>query len=285
MPARVSSYMTDKVITISPDDTLAHARRVMLQSGVNRLIVVDEEQPVGVLTVTDIINTIMGRFVGHPLDSVYVSQAMSRDLKTIRVTQSIKTAASLMVRYKIGGLPVITADERLVGIITRTDLMRAYADRSQGRFSVGQVMRREVAVVRPEHHIFYVASKVQADPAGKVVVIDGDNRPIGIIAKRDLAFVTLPPSVSPKRRGKLKKRKVVDPSREKIVAARFYPIQVAEEIMTPNPLTIAPGADLADAAALMYEQGIGALPVVNDDGELVGIVTKVDIVEVIARFF
>ena len=285
MPARVSSYMTDKVVTISPDDTLAHARRVMLNTGVNRLVVVEDDQPVGMLTVTDVIRAIMDKFVGHPLDSIYVSQAMTRDLKTIRITQTIKTAAATMIKYKIGGLPVVTADDRLAGIITRTDLLRAYADKGHGLFMTGQVMRREVAVVKPEHHIFYVVNKLQADPAGKVVVVDGENRPIGIIAKRDIAFVTLPPTASPKRRGKLRKRKVVDPLKDRVVAARFYSIQVAEDIMTPNPVTTTPDTDLADAAALMYEQGIGALPVVNEDGELIGIVTKVNVVEVIARFF
>jgi len=282
--ARVSTYMTSDVITIDPMDTLAHARKLMLSKNVNRLVVVEGDRPVGMLTVTDMVNALLTKFIGVPLDSIYVNQVMSRDLKTVRSTQTIRTAAQIMFKYKIGGLPVVSADDRLVGIITRTDIVRAYAERGSGRFMVGQVMRREVATAKPEHHLFYILNKLQGDPAGKVVIVDDNNRPIGIIAKRDLAFVTLPPRATLKRK-RMKKRKVYDPDRDKIIQSRIHTIAVAADIMSRDVKTASPNDDLADAAGIMYENDVGALPVVDNEGSLIGIVSKIEIVEVVAKFF
>jgi acetoin utilization protein AcuB len=52
--------------------------------------------------------------------------------------------------------------------------------------------------------------------------------------------------------------------------------------MTPNPLTIGDSEDVAKAAEIMISHKISGLPVVNDSGSLVGIITKTDIVRVVA---
>ena len=49
----------------------------------------------------------------------------------------------------------------------------------------------------------------------------------------------------------------------------------AKDIMTPNPITIAPDAPIAEAARLMFEHKVGGLPVV-DNGRLIGIITETD---------
>ncbi|HET9906977.1 MAG TPA: CBS domain-containing protein [Anaerolineales bacterium] len=49
----------------------------------------------------------------------------------------------------------------------------------------------------------------------------------------------------------------------------------AKDIMTPNPITIAPDATIAEAARLMFEHKVGGLPVV-DNGRLIGIITETD---------
>jgi CBS domain-containing protein len=53
--------------------------------------------------------------------------------------------------------------------------------------------------------------------------------------------------------------------------------KTARDIMTPNPVTVAPGASVTDAAKLMVERRIGALPVVEND-ELLGLVTEGDLI-------
>jgi CBS domain-containing protein len=56
-----------------------------------------------------------------------------------------------------------------------------------------------------------------------------------------------------------------------------------EEIMTPNPITIAPDATIGEAARLMLEHKISGLPVVDEGGALVGIITESDIFRIVVR--
>ena len=53
--------------------------------------------------------------------------------------------------------------------------------------------------------------------------------------------------------------------------------KTARDIMTPNPITVAPGVSVTDAAKLMVERSIGALPVVENDA-LLGLVTEGDLI-------
>jgi len=261
--------MTRQVYTVRPEEPLARARKLMLSKGVGRLVAVDDDNRVaGIITVSDIADALVNRFPSRPADSIRISEVMTRDTITIEPTKTVKTAAFTMLKYGIGGLPVVNSLDELVGIITRSDLLKAFATRYHGVYTVGDMMRRDFSTARPGHSVFHVSRLVSIDPAGKVLIVDGDGRLVGIIAKRDLAFLA-----TPVRRGPSYVR-----GRGGI---RLYTIQLAEDIMTPNPITAEPDMDAAEAALLMHRERIGALPVVDGDS-LVGVFTKLEVVRALA---
>ncbi len=285
MAPRVSSYMQDLVYVISPTDSLATARNIMLRRGIGRLIVVDEsERPIGVLTITDITNALLGHYYSRPLDAIPVEKAMSRNVVTIEPTKSIRTAAQLMLRYNIGGLPVVNPTGKLVGIITRTDIVRAYAERFQGKYTVEDLMRPAFAVANRGHSIYYLSKLIHLDPAGKIIVTDKENKPVGVITKRDLAFATIPPAKKASRgKDRYVKIKVIDVYRDKIVPSRIYLVPTAEDIMTPDPITITKDRDAAEAARTMVMEEIGVLPVVDENDVLQGVISKREFLLTIAK--
>jgi CBS domain-containing protein len=59
--------------------------------------------------------------------------------------------------------------------------------------------------------------------------------------------------------------------------------ETAAQLMSAPPVTISPGAGVADAARLMFERGVKRLPVVDGAGQLVGIVSRIDLVSVFTR--
>ena len=285
MPPRVSSYYNQEVYTISPSDTLAAARNMMLRYKIRRLVVVDdEERPIGILTATDIAEAVLGKFQARPLDQIRVEEIMNRDVITIEHTKSIKTAARLMIRHRIGGLPVVSADGRLMGIITKTDLVRAFADRFQGKFKVGDLKRPAYAKARPAHSVFYLWRLIHMDPSGKIIIIDEDERPIGVVTKWDLATVSIPEEIAfTSGKNRYRKRKTPSPLKDKIIVERTYFVPLAENVMTPDPITTMDDVDAAEAARIMVRNRIGVLPVVNDEGVLTGIVTKREYLLTIAQ--
>lgn len=280
MPPRVSSYMNSSLITVSLTDTLAHARRLMLRYGIGRLPVIDEnERLVGILTVSDITDILSGRLTSKGLGEIMVKEVYTPDPITIEPTRSIKTAAQLMLKYKIGGLPVIDYSENLVGIITRSDLVKAYSERYREEFIVSDFMRKEYAKARRDHNLYYVLKLMSVDPAGKVI-IEENEKPVGVIAKRDLAFIATIPLPKGGKKRRVYKIREMNPIRNRIITTRIYLAPIAEDIMTPNPITVKPNEDLASAAEIMSKEGIGILPVVNEN-ITIGVITKLEILKAI----
>lgn len=278
MPAKVSSYMSSPVIAASPYDNLAHIRNLMIRHHVGRVVIVEDSKPIGIITKSDFIRALFSRRrYTKPLEEIKAEEVMTRDLIVIEENKSIKNAAKLMIRYGISGLPVVTRDGGLVGIITLTDLTRAYAERYRGRLRVFDAMRKDPSIVSRSHSLFYIADLLSKDPAGKVIVVEG-NKPVGIITKSDVAFLN---TLLLSHNIKYIKRTSIEKGRA--TAVRIYAIPIAADIMTPNPLTTKPLEDLALAADTMIKNNISGLPVVDDEGNLMGIVTKIEIARALSK--
>lgn len=280
MAIRVSSYMTSPVITARPTDTLAHIRNLMLRHKIGRIVITQGEKPIGIVTKTDFVKVLsLRRKRYRPLDDITASEVMNRELIVIERNRSIKTAAKIMIRHNISGLPVIDSRGKLAGIITLTDIVRAYSENFQGKLKVGQVMRTKPTTVKPLHSLYHVIEALSKDEAKKVIVVDG-NRPVGIITQSDIVFLSIPLTLT--YRDKIIKKTVIL-EKGRATTIRFYMMPVASDIMTPNPLTIGPFEDLALAAETMIKNNISCLPVVDEESNLLGIVTKLEVAKGITK--
>ena len=111
--------MSAPVRTIRPDTPIATAQRLLLRYGHSGLSVVDPQgQLVGIISRRDLDIAAHHGFTHAP-----VKGYMTTNLKTIAPTTSLATIQALMVTYDVGRLPVL-ADGQLVGIVTRTDVLR-----------------------------------------------------------------------------------------------------------------------------------------------------------------
>jgi len=116
---QLANLMTAEPITIGPHDILSKAKYMMDAGRFRRLPVVDDGQLVGILTERD-----LREYSGY-LDSTRVNAVMSTVLVTVTPRNTVEDAARLMLKRKIGGLPVVL-DGKLVGIVTTSDLLRAF---------------------------------------------------------------------------------------------------------------------------------------------------------------
>lgn len=129
----VRDWMTPNPITIVPKTTLPDAHKLMKESNIRRLPVVDHGRLAGIVTLGDVREaqpsdaTSLSIFeLNYLLSKLTVDQIMTREPLTIAPEATIREAARLMLDHKIGGLPVM-AQERLVGIITESDIFRVLA--------------------------------------------------------------------------------------------------------------------------------------------------------------
>ena len=131
---RVKELMTTKVITISPEDKIDQAFFRFHYDGIRHLpVVTDKGTLVGIISDRDIKKVLGPRHRKHQsrdgtvltVSDRKVRMMMRRQPLTIGPEEQASAAAALMVRKKIGALPVISK-KKLVGIITATDILKSF---------------------------------------------------------------------------------------------------------------------------------------------------------------
>jgi CBS domain-containing protein len=121
MDELVRDIMTKDLLTISEKDTALKAAQLMSEKGVSSLIVLSDNQPIGIVTERDFIKKICLKEL--KLSTVKVGDMMSKIRTSASPDTSIDVAVQRMVNNRIRRLPIID-NGQLVGIITVTDLAK-----------------------------------------------------------------------------------------------------------------------------------------------------------------
>jgi CBS domain-containing protein len=113
--------MTKNVITIEANRTALEAAKIMAEKGISSLIVLKDQDPVGIITERDFVKKICIKELN--ISRVKVNEVMSK-LRTFADPEiPIEVAVQRMVNHKIRRLPIME-DGKVVGIITVTDLAK-----------------------------------------------------------------------------------------------------------------------------------------------------------------
>ena len=155
----VGKRMTNEPITVEPEDLAIRAAHKMQADGFHRLPVVHDGKLVGIVTDRD-----LREHRGH-LEHVKINGIMTESPITVTPTTTVEEAAQIMLERQIGGLPVV-ADGHLVGIVTASDILRAFLDvmgASHGGSS------RIDFVIEGEEHGFVEATRLVVREGGEVL--------------------------------------------------------------------------------------------------------------------
>lgn len=275
----ISEIMSDDVIVIKDTDQLAYARNIMLKKGLSSIVVVDsEDRPVGIITERDIthkLNKKSPAWRRRPIDKILVSRIMNEDLITIQSKQNAKEAADLMLKNNIGTLPVVDNNE-LVGIITKTDLLKVYEKNYKNKWSVEDLMNEGIVTVDENHAISHVISLMEEKNIGRTVVTR-EGELVGIITAQNISFAQIEdPETGVNSERIYFVRNVNETESKRNV--RIVSLVTAGDIMSGNLITIDKGEDAALAANLMLAEDISGIPVIDND-DVIGIITKTDIMK------
>jgi len=268
---KAEDYMATEVVTVYPNDTISHAKNLMLERGVKRLLVIDKGgKLVGILTLRDIVRILAGRrapWRWRSLENSLVGTHMTKDLVTITPDTSLYDAAKTMIDRGISGLPVVSSNS-LVGLLTKTDLVRYFADKMRGIFRVEDLMRRDVITVKESDSVKKAAKLIMKHGVKRLVVTDSARRILGIVTETDLAYIGAIWS---------RRRVVIETLAGREV--KGIKARTVGEIMKTPVITVKPADDAAKAARMMLEFGFSGFPVSSDGEKLEGLITKTDIIK------
>ncbi len=121
----VKDRMSERPVTVFHDTDYKAALAVMHDRALHHVPVLDADgKLVGIVAERDLLLAAM-----HYLQAkIEVGQVMHRDPVTTRPDASLAAAAALMVAHHIGGLPVVDDRQDVVGVITETDIFRAFVE-------------------------------------------------------------------------------------------------------------------------------------------------------------
>jgi acetoin utilization protein AcuB len=133
---KVSDLMTTSPITVSPETPVLDARQLMIDKRFRHVLIAEGPKLLGIVTDRDIrlnlpspATSLSVWEINYLLARLTVASVMTESLVTVSPRQDTREAALLMLDHKIGALPVVDGGQ-LMGIITETDLLRAYVKAS-----------------------------------------------------------------------------------------------------------------------------------------------------------
>jgi CBS domain-containing protein len=198
---------------------------------------------------------------------------------TVDEQKDLNTCAGLMLDKEISSLIVTDSRGILKGIFTKADIVSAYAKHYAGKNTVEDYMTKKVHTVTPDETTHMVLTIMTTHNVSRVVVVR-NKKPVGIITGRNL----LPMSAlfGPDTYDTIRKAFLTQKKTETILPSGISAVFLARDVMKHDPITISKDSDLADAAQIMIRNGISGLPVVDSNDDLVGIITKTDVIKALA---
>lgn len=267
---RIHDIMTRRPRVIAADDSLLIARDLMLWTGVAHLPVLDGGKLTGVLTDRELAAWIWK----HPdrarsLHLEPAAVAMGTKVQTCSPDDQVADVASRMANFHLSCLPVIERGD-LVGLVTTTDILAARAreahERPTGGPTVASVMTRQPATAHPDDYLLDAAAKMRELGVRHLPVLDGKRKVIAMLSDRDVRSA------------------IGDPGRALAVA---HSVQVdllrVKDAMSQPVVTTVGEASCREVGLLFADRALGALPVIDGNGELEGIVSYIDILRALTR--
>jgi len=271
----VSRFMTRRPVTVAPDAPLEEAIALMERHGFRHLPVADHHEVVGMLSDRDVRLGTGGqplKSLNLPADSGLpsrVRELMRSPVICVEDDERGPAAALRMIEQRIGALPVLSAG-RLAGIVTETDLVRAFRDLCRDPAHadeldrpVEELMHSLVVTLAPGDTLDDAIQRCQDWRIRHIPVLK-DEEIVGMVSDRDIRLA-------------LGRALVADAQAAARGGSPQAPARV-EAIMSREVLGIDPREPLSHAVTAMLDGRVSALPV-QLDGMLLGIITRTDILE------
>jgi len=238
----VAHLMTLHADSIAPDAALADAAALMVKAKISSVIVLDGDRLAGILTERDMLHAM------HRHDSLHrpVREFMTSPVRTVRSDTDIREAYRTAARLGIRHLVVTNDADEMLGVISETDFRRHFGlDYYRQVNTVDGLMERVFPRLPPDARLAAAVEAMESSRASCVVVIE-DGCPRGIVTERDVVRLYLGNAGDP----------------------------TLAEVMTSPLRSIHPETPVAEAAALMLEQRIRHLTVVDEAQRLVGLLSE-----------
>jgi len=262
----VEKPFSTSVVTVSPDSSVFEALQKMQNKFVKRLVITDGSKPLGIITERDINKFLEEDKTARAVDEIPVKHLMQKNIVLITdgFEDDFYQCASKMENLKIGSVILVDKNGDLSGIISRTDLVKTYANVFGGKYLVKDFMSTKIVTCRKSDSLKLALNLMNQNNVSRLVVTDENGVAIGLITTNTLLthsdYFT---------KGNTRSRDYLLPLNNKVIV---------NDLLEENLVTIREDEDLARAASLIIKYKISGIPVLDAKQNLIGLVSKTDVV-------
>lgn len=263
----VRKTYSSPVITVKPESSIFDALLQMQTNFIKHIVVAVKNIPVGIVTERDINKFLEENKTAHAINEIPIKHVMQKNIITIvnGTEDHFEQCAARMETFKIGAVILINDNGELIGIISKTDLTKSFANVFGGKYLVKNFMNKKIVTCRRSDSLKFALSLMNKNQISRLIVTDENGYPVGLISTNTLLthsdYFT---------KGNTRSRDYLLPiNGEKLTV---------NDLLTDELVTINEEEDLAVAASKMIKNKIGGIPVVSSENNLVGIVSKTDVV-------
>jgi CBS domain-containing protein/ribosome-associated translation inhibitor RaiA len=259
----VGDLLTRSFCVVDTEDTLSYCQGILRERHLRALVVLDKRKKYsGMLSEKDFVRSLVD-------PSKTKVKSVFRKTPRLSPSQSLGEAARLMVENDLKYLPVFER-EKVVGLVTDDSLLKTVAGTPYGSRKVEELMTREPVTVPAEDSIGRAVSMMREEGISRLPVIR-DGKPVGIVTLHDILDEVYGPR--DRMTGKVEGRgQMVKPLKDPV-----------SSIMSSPLVTAFPGDPTRSAIGAMMGRDISSLVVVGENGRLVGLVTKTDLLRPLAE--
>lgn len=268
-------------IMINRSSNLSQVLKKILQDKISRLFVTDNNLITEIVTEKDLGIFLFSDKSERKLGNIPVSE-ISKKIISVREDTNLKICAQKILEFGIGSLAV-TSNGDVAGIVTKTDLVKYFSNAYSGKKIVGEYMTPYYAWQYSDSPLHKIVSKMLEDRISRLILRNKDEIPEGVISFRDLFDVSLKlgqdqdvldnndPFIS-----------VIFPRKGFVSESGFGGSIKASEIMSKNIVSVNYDDDLGQTGKILIEKQINGAGVLSKNGNLIGIISKSDIVKALA---
>jgi CBS domain-containing protein len=256
------------VITVSPETSIFDTLKQMQTNFIKHIIVSSKNRPLGIVTERDISKFLEDDKTSRAIDEIPIKHVMQKNVISLvdGSEDNFVQCAARMDTFKIGCIVLTDDGGELIGIISRTDIAKAYSVAFGGRYLVKDFMSKKVVTCRKSDSLKFALDLINRNEVSRLVVTNENGSPIGLITTN--TFLTHSDYFT----------KNQTRSRDYLLPIKKGESLIVKDMLTDEILTIDQEEDLATAASLMVKNKINGIPVIDSNGNLVGVISKTDVV-------
>ncbi len=245
---------------VHKSDTLSHAMNLMDKHDTRRLLVINGNELIGLITMRSIARKLgTWKTSNLPASSLHVAAATTNLFTKVLPDTSIDDAIALMDRK--GGILVVTDNGNILGWVTPHEILKtAYAVKGYA----AEIMKEPISV-SPGDRVSHARRLILDNDIGRLPVIENSDI-VGIVTERDVAKAMM-------------NFRALVPDNQQDERIRNL---IVGDIMTRNVKSVRTNTPISEVISLMLDENIGGVPVLNLNDEMVGVISRRAIIRRIA---